>query len=559
MAINVSCGQCFYGFSVKDSLAGKRVKCPGCGAPVRAVSGGQAPPAAAPAPAPRRSRSKQSRKRKSSGGNGLLIGLGIGGGVLLLGAVVIAAFLLGRSSGDAPGDPAADTIAATNSDPSPFPDESVSGDPVAVVETSAPEEMVDPATSEPTDDEGTEVASAAAEPDENNPDETTDDDDGLPPLPAEDLDLPDLIELVEKSVVRIHVNGEYGGSTGSGFVVDKEGAIVTNYHVMEGAVSAEAEFNTGEKVPITGFWKLDEVRDLAIVKVDIPAERLFPIRIAAEVPRKGIAVAAFGAPLGLSFTASEGIVSATREAAEVSHDAGVYVQTTAPISPGNSGGPLVNMRGEVVGANSFQTAEGENLNFAISSVDILDVLQDKGTQVTQVSPQTIPVKVSGGFGGAENLVGTERGALLLSQIRDAIVIIQPFSYDPTGRITDYLETSAERAILDRVGWDRIRRTSQIKGSTAIVVVVTYFRVGDQTTDDNLVSELVIQMEVVARDVDREGRETLAVVWSEKEPVGTTSLASLLNGRVTRTIESGVSSFFRNFVTDYRRAGRETRE
>jgi hypothetical protein len=365
--------------------------------------------------------------------------------------------------------------------------------------------------------------------------------------------------MVEMSVVRIHIQGEYGGSTGSGFVVDKDGTIVTNYHVMEGAISAEAEFNTGEKTPITNFWKLDDVRDLAIVKVDLPPEQLFPIRVAPEVPRKGIAVAAFGAPMGLSFTASEGIVSATREAGEVGHEAGVYVQTTAPISPGNSGGPLVNMRGEVVGANSFQRADGENLNFAISCVDIADVLANRGSQLTQVSPESIPVKLSGGYGGVENLAGTERGQLLMSQIRDAIVVIQPFSQDPTGRITDYLEISAERAVLDRVGWERIRRSSQVRGSTAVVVVVTYFRVGDDTTRDNLVSELVIDMTVMARDVDRAGTEKLAIVWSEKDGVGTTSLESVINGRVTRTVETGVASFFRKFVGDYRRAVREAAE
>ncbi|REJ97026.1 MAG: serine protease, partial [Planctomycetota bacterium] len=381
---------------------------------------------------------------------------------------------------------------------------------------------------------------------------------GLPPLSDSDLPLPKLIETVEKSVVRIHITGEYGSSTGSGFVVDKEGTIVTNYHVMEGALSAEAEFNTGEKTPITGFWKLDEFLDLAIVDVDLPADQLHPIRIATELPQKGISVAAFGAPLGLSFTASEGIISATREADEVGQEQGTYVQTTTPISPGNSGGPLVNMRGEVVGANSFKRADGENVNFAISSLDILSVLQDKGQSLGQISPETIPVKLTGGFGGVEDLSGTERGQLLLSQIRDAVVVIQPFSYDPTGRIADFLEVSAERTILDRAGWTRVQRRSQIRGSTAIVVVVTYFRVGEETTDDNLVSEVVIDMAVMARDVDRGGKETLAIVWSEKEGVGTTSLKSLMDGRVTRTLESGVGRFFKKFLSDYRKAEREAR-
>lgn len=359
--------------------------------------------------------------------------------------------------------------------------------------------------------------------------------------------------MVEKSVVRIHVDGEYGGSTGSGFVVDTEGTLVTNYHVLEGARSAEVEFNTGDRAKITGYWKLDDVRDLAIVHIDLPVEKLTPLPIAEQLPRKGEQVAAFGAPLGLSFTASEGIVSAIRNAEEISHVEGTYVQTTAPISPGNSGGPLVNLRGEVVGVNSFKVASGENLNFSISCVDIREVLSQRASTLGDISPTTIPVKISGGFGGAENLAGTDRGNLLLSQVRDAIVVIAPFTFDPTGRISDFLETSAENAIVNKAGWKSIRRSSEVKGSTAIVTAIMYYRVGDQTTDDNLVSELVIHLQVVVRDVDEQGHEKLAIVYDEKEPVGTTSLSALQQGRVSRTLESGVSRFFGKFVGAYRRA------
>jgi hypothetical protein len=369
--------------------------------------------------------------------------------------------------------------------------------------------------------------------------------------------LTDLIPQVERSVVRILVKGQYGGSTGSGFVVDKEGTIVTNYHVIEGANSAEAEFVTGERTKVVGFLTLDDTRDLAVIKVDFPAEKLHPISLASIVPQKGVRVAAFGAPVNLAFTATDGIVSAVRDAKEVQHKVGTFVQTTAPISPGNSGGPLVNMRGEVVGVNSFKRADGENLNFAICSLDVQEVLGRRGQTVTAISPESVPVKISpSGFGGVESLVGTERGRLLLSQIREAIVIVAPFTYDPTGRISDYLKTSAENTILKRVGWTEIKRRSDLTGSTAIVTVLTYFQVGDQTTDDNLVSELVIRIQVVARDVSKEGVETIAIVLDEKDEVATASVRTLLEGRVSRQMESGVRSFFNKFVGDYRRAVKE---
>jgi hypothetical protein len=276
--------------------------------------------------------------KSSSGGNGLTIGLIAAGGLALVAVVGVGAFLLGRGGQPSPATPAQ----ATNDGPA--------GASIVPVSTAAPtgtETAPAVAADTPLATPSADSSIAAA------PADTTIPDQPAPPVSA-DLALPDLIELVERSVVRIHVEGEYGASTGSGFVVDNQGTLVTNYHVMEGARSAEAEFNTGEKAKITGVWKLDDIRDLAIVQIDMPAEKLTPIRLAEHLPRKGEQVAAFGAPLGLSFTASEGIISALRSGEEIEHGTGTYVQTTAPISPGNSGGPLVNLRGEVVGVNSFK-------------------------------------------------------------------------------------------------------------------------------------------------------------------------------------------------------------
>jgi hypothetical protein len=381
--------------------------------------------------------------------------------------------------------------------------------------------------------------------------------DSTPPQPQE-LPLKELIKKVEQSVVRILVKSPHGMSAGSGFVVDTDGTIITNYHVVEGANSAEAEFNTGERTKVVGFWKLDDTRDIAVVKIDFPAEKLFPIALAAILPEKGDKVAAFGAPLNLAFTASDGIVSALRSAKELEQKAGTFVQTTAPISPGNSGGPLVNMRGEVIGVNSFKRADGENLNFAICSLDVQDVLKQKGTSVTQISPETVPVKIHdvGSFRGAENLVGTERGRLLLGQIRKAVVVVAQITQDPSGRISDYLQTTAENTIIKRVGWESVRRQSEVTGSTAVVFVVTYFQVGDDTTDDNLVTELVIRIQVVARDVSKEGVETVAVVYDDKQSVGTASLKSLVEGRISRTLETGIKSYFSRLSTACKKAVNE---
>lgn len=195
---------------------------------------------------------------------------------------------------------------------------------------------------------------------------------------ATGAELADLIERVEPSVVRIDVSTDEGAAVGSGFVVSPNGIAVTNYHVMQGAVEGTATFNTGKSVSISGTLQLDKERDIAVIKLD--ATDLTSLPVADKLPRKGVSVVAFGAPRGLSFSASEGIVSGIRSSNELeSLDAsarGTWIQTTTPISPGNSGGPLVNSAGQVVGANTMSVIVGQNLNFAISCSDIAEAVAD---------------------------------------------------------------------------------------------------------------------------------------------------------------------------------------
>jgi S1-C subfamily serine protease len=198
---------------------------------------------------------------------------------------------------------------------------------------------------------------------------------------AETLDLADLIEKVDHSVVRIDVTMEEGQAIGSGYVVDETGIIATNYHVMAGAKDATAVFKNGERYPVKGTLMLDGKRDVAIIQIDKTG--LTALELADKLPRKGESVVTFGAPKGLSFSASEGIVSAVREGKELTDYVedlpGTWIQTTAPISSGNSGGPLVKRDGRVTGMNTMVLLTGQNLNFAISSVDVGDVLKQART------------------------------------------------------------------------------------------------------------------------------------------------------------------------------------
>ena len=193
-----------------------------------------------------------------------------------------------------------------------------------------------------------------------------------------------IYQTVSPGVVSIQVYTQTGSGQGSGFVVDKDGHIVTNYHVVEGAVTVEVHFQSGVKVfgEVVG---VDLDSDIAVIKVDVNPDELFPLTIGdSDRVFVGQTVVAIGNPYGLSGTMTVGIVSArgrTLESIRQTTDgtffsAGDLIQTDATINPGNSGGPLLNLNGEVIGINrAIQTsgpiipgtASNTGIGFAVSS------------------------------------------------------------------------------------------------------------------------------------------------------------------------------------------------
>lgn len=222
------------------------------------------------------------------------------------------------------------------------------------------------------------------------------------PVPAQSTDtlhklnesVDTLIKKVSPSVVQVLVTG-YGpvqqerGSTaavigrqyaiGSGFVVDPDGYIITNAHVLTGAQrvqvvlpaeamegSDQAIFSPRTKVVTARVVGLTKEIDLALLKVD--NVKLPALRIASyQKVHQGEVVLAFGSPEGLRNSVTLGVVSSIARQTDPDSPM-VYIQTDAPINPGNSGGPLVNVDGEVVGVNTFilsQSGGNEGLGFAI--------------------------------------------------------------------------------------------------------------------------------------------------------------------------------------------------
>jgi|GEM_PF-2419006 len=196
--------------------------------------------------------------------------------------------------------------------------------------------------------------------------------------PARDgNELADVIEEIEPAVIVLDVTLKDGRGIGSGFVVESGGIAVTNHHVLDGATKAMARFADGHESEVEGVLFADPDRDLAIIKLADVGKRP-NLKLSDKLPRKGELTIAFGAPKGLTFTATEGIVSAIRNDSDAAKDgspkAGTFIQTSTPISQGNSGGPLLNRQGEVIGVNTISLVSGQNLNFAVASTEVIDAL-----------------------------------------------------------------------------------------------------------------------------------------------------------------------------------------
>lgn len=214
--------------------------------------------------------------------------------------------------------------------------------------------------------------------------------DDAPTLSALEATYATIYENVSPSVVAISVVaervngfGEQGIVTGSGsgFVIDKNGHIVTNYHVVEGASEIEINFVDGTIVrgEIVG---LDPDSDLAVLSVDVPAEGLTPVEFGSvDDLTVGQQVLAIGSPFGQRWTLTAGIVSALNRRIDslTNFSIGAAIQTDTPINPGNSGGPLLNTNGQVIGVNSqilSQSRSNAGVGFAVPSDLVVRVVNE---------------------------------------------------------------------------------------------------------------------------------------------------------------------------------------
>ncbi len=605
MAILVVCDDCGDEFRAKDEHAGRKVSCPSCGTAIRIPD---------PDSSPRRGGSRAPARRSRSSGSSSsamptwALGVMGGGGVVIVGLLVALLFRGGSDDTPAPNAVAVAQPTATATDPNaaasaapaghdaasttpqtgtpatapntaaaaltptgtapanavPAVQPTASVTPAAAGHAAQPVASATPTTTPAAAGHAAQPNAVAATTPMTTPAAPTQPGttpaNGTAPVATAARDKPfpsvaDLIEAIEPSVVRISMSSPEGEGAGSGYVIDTEGTMVTNYHVVEGATRCTGRFRDDKKAeyPITGIYYIDEKRDIAIVKIEAPKDKLHPLSLAKDLPRKGEELVAFGAPLGLDFTTTQGNVSAIRDAQEllalgIPDYQGTWLQHSVPISPGNSGGPLVNMKGEVVGMNTMTITIGQNLNFAISAKDVADGLTKKQSTARPLgAPGSVPERKArrGKPTPPKDVVGTDEAKQFLAKLTTMDIIMLRVGFDPSGRITATVREDFEKSLSNA----KIRVQD---GAGAFMLV-------GMELDDAGGTRANQSLTIFSTCLYRDENGQVYKIYEEREKVGNISDQLFFQGGMPKTMRANISKYFQKFSLAVNRAKNEAKK
>ena len=275
---------------------------------------------------------------------------------------------------------------------------------------------------------------------------------------------------------------ETSTGTGSGFVIDRQGHILTNYHVVENANTVQVTLFDGSSHEAKVIGE-DATNDVAVVKIDVGKDKLFPVTFGDSSKLVvGLKVLAIGNPFGLERTLTTGIVSALDRSIKAKNGRLIkgIIQTDAAVNPGNSGGPLLNAKGEVIGVNTAilsQVGQSAGISFAVPINAIQRILK----QLIEVG------KVTRSDIGITRVFTTRDGLMVLSVVeggaaeRAGIVPIQTRVVRRGGLVMRRLDPDSADVII-AVNGTRVQNVEELLTEVELhapgeVVVVTVIRGG----------------------------------------------------------------------------------
>jgi S1-C subfamily serine protease len=279
------------------------------------------------------------------------------------------------------------------------------------------------------------------------------------------------------------VEPESGGTaTGSGFVIDDEGRILTNNHVVEGASKVTVKLGDSEKTYEAEVVGTDPATDIALLQVDAPDSEIHPLTLGLSAEAEvGDPVVAIGNPFGLDRTVTSGIVSALQRQIQAPNGFSIshVIQTDAAINPGNSGGPLINAEGEVIGINAqIATGGGGNGNVGIGFAIPIDTVRAEIEQLKNKGEvEHAFIGISGGT------VTSELAKALNLPVEEGVIVQSVVKDGPADEAG--IEAGSTSATIDgeevRLGGDIITEVDgkKLKSMEELVEIIQESKPGDE--------------------------------------------------------------------------------
>jgi len=275
-----------------------------------------------------------------------------------------------------------------------------------------------------------------------------------------------------------------GTATGSGFVIDDEGHVITNNHVIEGASEVKVKLGDSETSYSAEVVGTDPGTDIALLKVDAPAKEFHPLTLGRSADLEvGDPVVAIGNPFGLDRTVTSGIVSALQRDIQAPNGFSIshVIQTDAAINPGNSGGPLINAEGAVIGINSqIATGGGGNGNVGIGFAIPIDTIRANLEQLEKTGEvEHAFIGISGGT------VTPELAKALNLPVDEGVIVQTVVKGGPADKAG--LEAGSTSATIDgeevQLGGDIITKVDgeTLKSMDELVELIQESKPGDKLT------------------------------------------------------------------------------
>ncbi len=379
-------------------------------------------------------------------------------------------------------------------------------------------------------------------------------------IPETPLELPDLLERIDPSLVKLTFLHSTGKSVGAGFVVSQSGLLITSLHSLEGIRGAYADFFDGSSAIVEGYRLISPQYNIAVLQIEPPEDGLKLLPLTDQLPLQETGVVAFGSS---SQNAIEGEITGILSPNELQGEMrlpfiGSWIKTSIPVLPTFSGGPVVNRFGQVVAVNMIQLTSAEGQNLALAAKDILQLINaSRNREVVKLTPNTFA-----GFNSdlkkkmAKDITGTDRGTELFAAIKQ-VRVSQDYQsrFGSTGIIKEIVNKNVERS----VSKSDLELLIDNPGENVPTLLVTLNAEPQRIrAKDSL--KVSVQAKLIAFDPTESSSNKFVILWKgKKSDIGTVLPEAISPEMTSRILGPKLKSYFDKFRTAQSKAKRQVKQ